>query len=369
MKRILLTLPIIAAALISCAGNGQGQQEAPPTYQCAEIDTASTIIFSDFPAEIRGEVVVEIRPRVSGYLDKICITEGSKVHRGEALFIIDQRDLQQQLAGAEASVDAAKAQTANAELEQRKLTPLVEKGIISQFELDNAKSNLVAAKANQQYAVSQMTTARINLSYATITAPVDGLVGRIVVREGTLVSPTASDPLTTVSADQTVSAYFSMDEKSILALAQKIDGVSLKEKIAKLPPVTLLMANSEQYELPGKLELASGQVDMTTGSIQIKANFPNPKGLLRSGSSGVVRLNNPADGVIVVPQKATFETLDQKMVYVVTDSATVTAVAIEIAGRAGNNYVVKTGLEKGQKILLEGLNFVQEGNKITPKYN
>lgn len=367
MKKLLL-LPLSVLAF-GCGGEAPQAVVEVPSYGCVKVDTSSAIIFTDFASEIKGEQVVEIRSRVSGYLDKICVSEGSKVHKGEALFVIDQRDLVQSCNAAEANVNAAKAQVANAQLEVRKLTPLVEKGIISQYELENANSNLEAAKAQLQFAQSNYNNAKINLSYATITSPVDGVIGRIVVREGTLVSPSSQEPLSTVSSDKSVSAYFSMDERMMLDLAAQMHGVSLKEKVAKMPKCNLILSNGTQYALEGDLELASGLVDMATGSVQIKANFRNPEGILRSGSSGVVRLNAPQSGVILVPQKATFEMQDRKMVYLISDSSTVEPRVIEIFGNSGHNYVLSGGLKRDDVIMVEGLDYVKGGQKITPKFN
>lgn len=359
---------LTAYAMISCGGETKKQTDVTPAYKCVKVDTSSAVVYTDFASEIKGEQVVEIRPRVQGYLDKICVAEGSKVHKGQALFIIDQRDLTQQANAAQANVNAAKAQVANAELEVKKLTPLVEKGIISQYELDNANSNLTAAKAQLQYAESNYNNAEINLSYATITSPVDGVIGRIVVREGTLVAP-SSEALATVSSDNTVSAYFSIDEKTIMNMAQQVKGKSLQEKIEAFPACNLILSNGTQYELKGKVEQASGLVDMSTGSVQLKANFENPKGLIRSGSSGVVRLNAPMHGIILIPQKATFEMQDRKMVYVVSDSSMVTAKVIKILGSVGQNYVVSEGVAKNDLIMVEGLDFVKNGQQIEAKLN
>ncbi|MEG1607283.1 MAG: efflux RND transporter periplasmic adaptor subunit, partial [Mucinivorans sp.] len=267
---------LLFLALTVCAcGNAPIKQATIPTYPCAKIDTASAIIFSDFAAEIKSEVVVDIRPRVSGYLSKIAVSEGAPVAQGQVLFVIDQAELEQQYNAAVASVDVARANVATAELEVRKMKPLVEKGIISPFELEAASSSLTAALANLDYAISQKNNAKINLGYATVTSPVKGVVGRIVARQGTLVSPSDPTPLTSVSGDGSVSAYFSIDEQSMLDIAAAVDGLSLSEKIAKLPSVNLLLSNKSIYPYPGKLELASGLVDMTTGSVQLKANFEN----------------------------------------------------------------------------------------------
>lgn len=311
--------------------------------------------------------MVDIRPRVSGYIDKICVNEGSPVTKGEVLFLINQDDLRENLNSAKANVDAAQAKVENALLEVRKLTPLVEKDIISPFELENANSNLQAARANLDYAKSQQKNAEIDLAYARITSPVSGVVGRIVVREGTLVGPTNTDPLTTVSGNGDVSAYFSVDERSIQVLAREIPGNSLQEKISKMPQLQLVLADGSVYEYTGRPEVASGLIDMTTGSMQLKAVFPNPQGALRTGSSGVVRIPATLHGVVLVPQKATFELQDKRMVYAVDSSGTIRSQKVITGGSSGPFFVVGEGLKRGDKILFEGIDKVRENQVIIPQ--
>ena len=256
---------------------------------------------------------------------------------------------------------------ANAKLEIEKLEPLVKKGIISEYELQNAKTNFLAAKANLTSAKSQRNNAEINLSFASIKSPVNGVIGRIVVREGTLVSPTAADPLTTVSADENMSVYFSIDEKSIITMTDDFESsLTLQQKIEKLPSVSLILSNGAMYPLKGKLELASGLVDMTTGSVQVKADFVNENGRLRSGSSGVVRLNSPRVGVYLVPQKATYEMQDRKMVYMLDDSSRVVSKMIIVEGETKEFYVVAEELNIGDVILLDGIDYVRAGDTVEP---
>ena len=354
-----------SALFLAACGGGNAPKKADPVYPIAVLDTGSAAVYTDYAAEIKSGTVVEIRPRVSGYIDKIVVQEGSRVAKGQVLIQINQSDLQEQYNTAVANADAARAQVDKALLEVRKLTPLVEKGIISPFELENANSSLNAARASLKAAESQRNNARINLDYARITSPVNGVVGRIVVREGTLVSPSDPSALTTVSGDGDVSAYFSIDENTILNMVdQSSKKLSLREKVAELPDVELLLSNRMLYDHKGELELASGLVDAATGSYQIKAVFPNPKGELRSGSAGVVRINRFYDGVLLVPQKATFERQDKKMVYAVDTAGLVRSLPITVDGISGSDYVVVGGVERGERIVLEGVDFIKEGQKI-----
>lgn len=359
----------IAAIFNSCGTSDSGQPAAPQlgTYPVVTIDTATVTVYADFAGELRSGIVVEIRPRVSGYIDSICVNEGSPVRKDQLMFLINQDDLIENRNSAQANVTAAEAQVQNSELEVRKLTPLVEKGIISEFELDNAKSNLMASNAKQDYAKSQLKNAEIDLKYARIASPVDGVVGRIIVREGTLVSASTTEPLTTVSGSGDVSAYFSVDERTINDLLSEISGISLQEKIAKLPPIELIQSDGTVYRHMGRPEVASGIVDMTTGSVQLKAVFPNQEGMLRTGSSGVVRIPATLHNAVLVPQKATYELQDKRMVYVLDTANTIRSRKIMTTAPTGHFFVVYEGLQRGDKVIYEGIDKMREGMKIIPE--
>lgn len=361
-----VVLPLLVT---SCGGSAplQGAVDQPVPYPVLATDTATVTIYADFATELRSGTVVDIRPRVSGYIDKICVNEGSPVEKGQVLFLVNQDDLRENFNSAKANVNAAEAQVENALLEVRKLTPLVEKDIISPFELENANSNLQAARAKLDYAKSQQKNAEIDLGYSRIVSPVSGVVGRIVVREGTLVGPTNTDPLTTVSGNGDMSAYFAVDERSIQELAREIPGRSLQEKIAKMPQLQLILADGSVYEYTGRPEVASGLIDMTTGSMQLKAVFPNPQGALRTGSSGVVRIPATLHGAVLVPQKATFELQDKRMVYAVDSAGVIHSRKIIMAGASGPFFVVSEGLSLGDNILFEGVDKVRENQVIIPQ--
>ncbi|MEF9950080.1 MAG: efflux RND transporter periplasmic adaptor subunit, partial [Mucinivorans sp.] len=228
-KHRLMALAL--AALLASCGSSPKANHGADEYPVTTLDTSSAVVFTDFATEIKSGTVVDIRPRVSGYIDKILVAEGAHINKGDVIFQINQADLAEEYNSAQANVDASRAKLENANLEVRKLTPLVNKGIISPYELDNAKSNLMAAQAALKASVSQMNNAKISLGYARITSPVNGVVGRIVVREGTLVAPSNGEPLTTVSGDGDVSAYFSIDENTILDMAMAAEGRTLVEKV------------------------------------------------------------------------------------------------------------------------------------------
>ncbi len=369
MKKILLMLIGISLLSVSCGTSSAPATKETPTYAAIVVDTTTALIYTDFAAELQSEQVVEIRPRVSGYLDRIAVREGARVKKGQVLFVINQDDLQEEYNAATAEVDAAEATVANAKLEVEKLTPLVEKGIISEFELKNAVSSLAAAEAQYRAANSVARNAKISLGYATITSPVSGYVGRIVVRSGTLVSQSSADPLTTVSSLGPVSAYFSISENLLLDIlaVSKNNGKNIKDILSMMPKASLILPNGNLYGDKGKVELASGLVDMTTGSVQLKATFPNKSEELRSGGSAKVRINSPYSGVVVIPQSATYDVQDKIMVYMVDSSGVVNSHNIEIFGREGTNYVVKEGLKIGDKIVAEGLDFIKDGDKIKTK--
>ncbi len=369
MKTKILTLSLLGAIMASCGTTAEQAPKSTPEYQAITIDTTTAAITTNFAAEIQSEQVVEIRPRVSGYLDKIAVAEGSKVRKGQLLFKISDEDFSADYNAALADVDVAKASVTNAQLEVTKLTPLVEKGIISSYELDNAEANLTAALASQRAAESKARNAEVSLSYTSITSPVNGVVGRIQARSGTLVGSSAADALTTVSSDGAASAYFSINENLFYDIVGKSKelGVKTANIVSMIEPASLVLSNGTEYSEKGIIGIASGIVDMTTGSIQLKADFKNSDGMLRTGASAVVRIATTHSGVVVIPQSATYDLQDKVMVYLVDKDGVVASRSVEVYGTTGTNYVIKKGLDIGEVILAEGLDYVKQGDTVKTK--
>jgi len=329
------------------------------------MDTATT--FQEYPASIEGALNVEIRPQVSGTLDRVYADEGAYVAKGQPLFKINENPYRQALNNAKASLHAAQGALSNARLEVEKLAPLVQNKVVSEYQLKAAKAAQEVAQGNVEQAQAQVGTAQINIGYTTIKAPVSGYIGRLLKKQGSLVSPTDVEALTQLSDVHDVHVYFSLGETDFINFKSQYAGGTLQDKIKHLPPVNLVLSDNSTYSIPGHIDVIDGQFDKTTGAITVRATFPNASGLLRSGNTGKVRLSLQHSNVAIVPQDATIEMQDKIFVYAVGDSNKVAKQPITIEGKSGTNYLVKSGLKAGQQIVLSGVDHLQDGMKISPQ--
>jgi len=365
-------LSILAASIIiaSCGKNDKSAQAggAPQIkeYKTVTLQPESATLNSDFPASIQGQQNIEIRPRVEGYIDKIFVDEGAVVKAGQPLFKISAPEYEQQVRTATASIKSAQADLSAAKLAVNKVKPLVEKGIISKYDLESAQYTYESAQANLAQANAALVNAKTNLGYTTVTSPVNGVVGSIPFRLGSLVSSNTTEPLTTVSSIGNVYAYFAMNEKMLLNFTQNNStGASLAQKIKSMPAVSLLLSDGSAYDEKGHIETVNGLINTETGSVNIRARFPNPKGIIRSGSSTTVRIPTDVKDAIIVPQSATFELQDKIFAVVLgKDGKTRNANITILDNAAGNYYVVTEGLKAGDEIVLEGVASLKEGTEI-----
>lgn len=353
--------------LPSCKGKSDQQQGMQaPELAVLTMATTDATLETAYPTTLEGENDVEIRPQVTGFITKVNVEEGDRVSKGQVLFSIDQVQLQAAVEQAQAAVAVAQANVNTATTNATNNKILLDKNIISQSAYQTSVDALNSAKAQLQQAQAGLTSARKNLSYSSVTAPVAGVVGTIDFKEGTLVSP--STLLTVLSNNSDMQANFSLTEKDVLNYT---DGGkrSLKDVIGELPEVSLQLATGEIYPYKGKIISVSGVLNQATGSANAKAVFPNPDGMLRSGNTGKVLLPSIHQGVMLVPQKATFEVQDMKFVFVVGDSAKLKSRNITIAPENdGKNYIVTSGLNPGETIVTEGVGITtREGMIITPK--
>ncbi len=366
-------LSILAASLIiaSCGKNDKSAQAggAPQIkeYKTVVLQPESATLNSDFPASIQGQQNIEIRPRVEGYIDKIFVDEGAVVKAGQPLFKISAPEYEQQVRTATASIKSAQADVSSAKLAVNKVRPLVEKGIISKYDLESAQYTYESAVASLAQANAALVNAKVNLGYTTVTSPVNGVVGSIPFRLGSLVSSNTAEPLTTVSSIGNVYAYFAMNEKVLLNFTKDAGG-SLNQKIKSMPEVSLLLSDGSTYDQKGKIETVNGLINTETGTVNFRARFPNPKGIIRSGSSTTVRIPNEVKNAIIIPQSATFELQDKIFAVVVgKDGKTKNANITVLDNSAGNYYVVTSGLNPGDQIVLEGVASLKEGTEIKAK--
>jgi membrane fusion protein (multidrug efflux system) len=366
MKTIYLAL--VALALYGCSPKPQATvAPPPPSLPVATIISGTDTTYQEYPASIEGTVNVEVRPQVSGSLDKVFVDEGAFVSAGQPIFKINDQPYRAQLNNALASQHAAEGALANAQLEIDKLTPLVENKVVSDYQLKTAKAAYAIAKANIEQAKANVSTAQINVGYTLIKAPVSGYIGRLLKKQGSLVAPTDADALTLLSDVHNVHVYFSLGEQDFVSFKEQYPGETLKDKLKQLPSVDLLLADNSEYTQRGKIDMIDGQFDKNTGAITLRASFPNAQGLLRSGNTGKIRLSLQHKDALIVPQSATVEMQDKVFVFAVADSNKVKKQAITIVGKIGSNYLVKDGVKAGDEIVLSGFDHLQEGTVIQPK--
>jgi membrane fusion protein (multidrug efflux system) len=361
------SLAVVLYACSSSSGSEAMRQMGPQSLPVVAVTSVPATTYLEYSASLEGSKDIEIRPQVDGYIDRIYVDEGAYVRKGQVLFHINDRPYREQLNNARAAVAAARANLATAEINVSRLKPLVESGIISDVQLKTAQSNYNAALANVSQAQAAVSSAQINLGYATIKAPANGYIGRIPLKTGSLVGMSTPEPLTVLSEVRDVYAYFSLSESDFIQFKNQYSGNTIEEKIKQLPPVELILADGTVYPKQGRVQTVSGQFNNTTGAISFRAIFENTDGILRSGNTGKVRLSKTLSSAIAVPQEATYEMQDRTFVFVVADSNKVVSTPITIAEKTGNYYLVENGVKAGDKIVYSGLDRLQDGAVIQPQ--
>ncbi len=372
MNTKALTIGALSALLMlslgSCGKQAQQGAMPAPAVSVMTVEPGNTVYESSYPVTLKGKTDIDIRPQVSGFITKVCVDEGQHVRKGQTLFIIDQVQYQAAVDQALANVNSAKSAVSTAEIAEQNKRMLLDKNIISQSEWQTAANQLAQAKAALAQANAALVSARKNLAYTTVTAPSDGVVGVIPNREGSLASPSSAQPLTTISDNSEVYAYFSLTENALLDLSNG-GTTSIDAGIKNLPEVELELANGTRYPLKGKVATVSGLVDNSTGASSARALFPNPSGMLRSGNTGRLIMPHVAENVLIIPQKATYELQDLRYVYALNDSNVAMPVQITVMPyNDGKTFVVTSGLNGGERIVTEGVGTtVRNGTAVTPK--
>lgn len=374
MKNSEVTGKLVMLAILpfmySC-GTNQSQAVAtdkPQEYTVETVISKTMVINMEYPASLQGQQNIEIRPKVDGFIEKIYVDEGEEVRKGQFLFRINAPQYEQEVRTAKAAVQHAEAEFNTARIQIEKTIPLVKEEIISTYELKSVEMLLQSKRAALAQAEASLINARNNLGYTKISSPVDGVVGTIPFKTGSLVSSSSIQPLTTVSDINKIFAYFSWNEKQFLDFTYKREGQILKEKVDKFPHVTMLLANKQEYQEKGRLEIVGGLIDTQTGSIQMRASFSNSHGIIRSGSSAIIRVPVELKNAIIIPSKATYELQDKLFVYVVEKNGRVKNTEIEINPvPAGDFYVVEKGLQTGDQIVTEGMGTLKDRAIIKPK--
>ena len=355
MTRISITSFILALVFVSCGKKEEQQMppQGPAPFPVETVSKQDATIYQEYTANLEGQQNVEIRPKVNGFIQKIYVDEGQMVKKGQLLFKLETQTLNQDASASKAMVQAA-------QVEVDRLKPLVDRKIISNVQLETAKAKLAQAK-------SAYGSIAANIGYGTITSPVNGVVGSLPYREGSLVSMTSEMPLTTVSDSKVIRAYFTMNEKQLLSFNKTFKGSNTVEKLKNVPEVSLLLVDDSEYNVKGKIATINGLVNPQTGTTEFRAEFKNPEGLLRSGSTGIIRLPIEQKDVIVVPQNAVFEVQGKQMIYVVGKDNKVKSTIITTNGTSGLNFIVTDGLSEGDVIVVEGASKLKDDMEIVPQ--
>ena len=333
-----------------------------PSYATMKVEAADKELSTSYSATIRGRQDIDIYPQVSGTIEKLCVTEGQTVRRGQLLFVIDQIPYRAALKTATANVEAARAAMATAELTYKSNKELYAQKVVSEFSLKTAENTFLTAKAQLTQAEAQETNARNNLSYTEVKSPSDGVVGALPYRAGALVSANIPYPLTTVSDNSEMYVYFSMNENQLLALTRQYG--SMEEALKNMPEVELVLNDNSVYNKKGVIESISGVIDRQTGTVMARVVFPNESRLLHSGASGTVVVPSIYKDCIAIPQGATVQMQDKVVVYKVVDGKAVSTLVTVSGISDGREYVVLSGLNPGDEIVSEGAGLMREGTQV-----
>lgn len=358
-----LTLVILSGVISSCTeGNSKNNKENEAlSVPVLELQPQSVEVPQTYIADIQAVQFVEVRSKVEGFVDRIFVDEGQYVKKGQTLFQLSSAEYNEMVNSARANLAKAKAEQTAAKVEMERLQILVNKKIISNSELELAKSKKAVADSHIAEAESLLKSAQTGLSYTTVRAPFDGLVDRIPHKIGSLV--TENDLLTSITDISSIFAYYKVNENEYLNfMRDKIESGAdtFSEQL------TLILSDGEKYAQKGKLETTEGDIESDTGSIGFRVRFPNPDNLIKHGASGKIEMMSKLDEVYLIPQKSTFEIQDFTYVYVVDKDNTVKVRSFKPLQRY-DIYYIADGFQPGDKIVFEGIQQVKDGSKVVPQ--
>lgn len=348
--------------LAGCQQNAR-QQEDGGNYSLMTLKPEDRQLSVKYSAVIEGKQDVEVRPQVSGTITQVCVKEGARVRKGQVLFIIDQVPYKAALQKAEAAVATAEAGEATARQTLEGKQSLFDDKVISDFELRTAQNDYKSSKAALLQAQAEMTEARNNLSYTEVKSPVDGYAGMTSYRIGALVSASMTDALIRVSDNSEMYAYFSLTEKQVLSLTARYG--SLDNALRSFPEVSLELNDGSVYGQKGKIDVISGIIDKTTGTVSMRAVFGNKDKRLMSGGQANIVIPYDRTQCIVIPQGATYEIQNRIFAYKVMDGKAVSTPIKVFEINDGTEYIVEEGLQEGDVIVSEGAGLLKDGTVVS----
>lgn len=371
-RYMLVSVAAIAAALrlAGCGDKKEQQQAAPPAVpvQVVEAVQRDVPLFKEWVGQTYGSVDIELRARVDGWLQGIHFREGTEVKKGDLLYTIDQTELREAVARAEAQVAEKNTMLARAEGDVSRYVPLSEAGAVSRRQLDIAVAERDAYKSEVDAARAALNEKLVQLSYASIRAPIDGLIGISAARVGDYVGrPPNTIILNTISRVDSIHVKFSLSEQEYLDLARRTLGQAGTGTRPRDMKLELILADGSGYPLPGKPLFAQRQIDPATGTLQVEASFPNPQRLLRPGQFGRIRVMfDERASAVVVPVRSVTEIQGQYSVYAVGADNKVQLRRIKRGPVVGQLQVVDEGVAPGEKVIVEGIQRARPGVTVNP---
>ncbi len=358
---VFFLLFALIITLVSCKDSkNDNLQQAVYTVQI--ITPENRTLESFYPTTIQGRQDVDVFAQITGKIMKVCVTEGQTVKKGQTLFAIDPVPFQAAYNTAKANVNEARAQLATAQMNYQANKKLYDAKVIGSVEYRTSQYTLAQVQAVLEQRLAELQSASNNLTYTKVVSPSDGVVGTLPYHAGSLVSASMQQPLTRVSDNQEVWAFFTMNETQLLSL---IEQYGSKEKaLAAMPDVTLQLSNGKRYPVPGRITSISGLIDPTTGSVTLKAVFRNKNGMLYSGYTGNVCIPSINKRSIVVPQSATYEMQDKRFIYKVVGGKTIATPITILPISNGKEFIVTSGLKPGDMIVSGGIANIKDGMEI-----
>jgi membrane fusion protein (multidrug efflux system) len=339
----------------------------PPEVSVVTVEPQRIPLTTELPGRIEAYRVAQVRARVPGIVLKREFREGSKVKAGAVLFRIDPAPFEATYNSAKAALAKAEANLAQAKLKVQRYRPLVETNAISKQEFDDAQTAVKQAEADVAAAKAAQQSARLNLGYATVNAPISGRIGRALVTEGALVGQGEATPLAVIQQLDPIYVDLTESASDLLQLRRAMENGQLKRVGPDQAKVTLTLQDGTAYPLPGKLLFSDVSVDENTGAVTLRAKFPNPDQILLPGMYARAKLEQAVDEkALAVPQQAVIRTQDSASVMLVGPDGKVSAQPITTDRAQGDSWIVRDGLKAGDRVIVEGLQKVQPGAVVKP---
>jgi membrane fusion protein (multidrug efflux system) len=361
MRSGSIVILLFAVIALSCSNKKNAKETVVVNVSTVAVIKKDLKLDDVYVADIQAVRNVEIRSSVQGYLETIYVDEGEHVKEGQLLFKLRDNEYRNEVLKAKAQLNVAGADKLQAEVEYERVKGLVDKKIVAPTELALATSKMKVAASRVEEATSNLEIANHRLSYTSIRAPFDGFIDRIPLKKGSLVSE--GTLISSISDINSIYAYFNISENEYLKYRRMlVDDTATGQEIA-----SLILSDGKEYDHRGRIEAVTSEFEENTGSIAIRARFPNPTHLLRHHATGKIKLSDHHEGALLVPQRSTFEIQDKTYVFVIDKNNVAHMRHFTPAGRTDQNYIVSSGLNEGEIIAWEGIQFLKEGMKVNPQ--